>query len=172
MEKIIIYILGMLLTATLLVSCGSQKAAAESAEPQTQTAPPPPGIAPRVNYTVKGRVQNSNGRPVKGLEVILLNSSIDASEDYLPDSEHALKLMEDSRDTTDRKGRFECSVTDLNNRYERLLVRDIDGKSNKHYANKMVKVEFSLDDIRTNARGQRVSIAEKEVVVTIERMED
>ena len=122
-------------------------------------------IAPRVSYCVRGKVVNEKGRPVKGLEILLLHSSIEATEDYFPETENVLQLTATTRDTTNRKGLFECHLEDLINLEERLLIRDIDGKKHKEYQTKIEVVKFDANEIQ-NCGGH----IEKQISVVVERI--
>ena len=70
-----------------------------------------------------------------------------------------------TRDTTNRKGLFECHLEDLINLEERLLIRDIDGKKHKEYQTKIEVVKFDANEIQ-NCGGH----IEKQISVVVERI--
>ena len=95
---------------------------------------------PTVDFAVKGRVTDAQGRPVKGVQVILVISEIDP--DNLPETDYWQERMRSMSDTTDAHGSFEVRATDRPWEKMRVLVRDIDGKQNGLYQDQLVDVEF------------------------------
>jgi len=93
-----------------------------------------------VDFAVKGRVVDTKGKPIKGLQVMLINSELDP--DNLPDTEFWQQRMKSITDTTDADGNFELQTTDRPWEKVRVMVRDIDGKKNGSYDSKLVDVDF------------------------------
>lgn len=120
---------------------------ADSQQPAPTVVPPQPrepqvtvyGV-PTVDFCVKGRVTDPNGKPVKGMQVILIDSRIDP--DNLPDNEYWKSEMRRMSDTTDEKGNFEVNGSDRPWETMRVLVRDIDGSKNGSFQNQLVDVQF------------------------------
>lgn len=98
---------------------------------------------PTVDFSLKGRVVDAHGKPVKNAQVILLNSNIDADADYLPDTEYWQNYIKKVSDTTDAEGNFEVKTTDRPWEQVRVLVRDVDGKDNGSFRNEVFQVDFS-----------------------------
>ena len=95
---------------------------------------------PTVDYTVKGRVVDPAGKPVKGVQVMLINSEIDPEN--LPESPYWDEQLKRIADTTDAHGNFEVRNTDRPREQVRVMVRDVDGAKNGKFENQVVDVEF------------------------------
>lgn len=123
---------------------------------------------PTMNFVVKGKVVDEQGQAVKGIQVTLVNQSVDVTPEYLQeDNPYVRDYFKRVADTTDVQGRFTSSVTDVPVEAQRILVRDIDGKSNGQYEDQMLDVDFS-DAQQSKAgkgwdRGEKVK--EVEIVV-------
>lgn len=116
----------------------------QPAQPVVQPKPREPQVTvygvPTVDYCVKGSVTDHNGKPVKGMQVILIDSRIDP--DNLPDNEYWKFEMRRMSDTTDEKGSFEVNGSDRPWEKMRVLVRDIDGSKNGSFQDQLVDVQF------------------------------
>lgn len=95
---------------------------------------------PTVDFNVKGRVTDANGKPVKGLQVIFIDSRIDPEN--LPENEYWDAELRRMSDTTDTKGEFEVNASDRPWEQMRVLVRDIDGVKNGSFQDQLVDVQF------------------------------
>lgn len=95
---------------------------------------------PTVDFAVKGRVVDAAGKPVKGVQVMLINSEIDPEN--LPESPYWDEQLKRISDTTDAQGNFEVRNTDRPWQQVRVMVRDIDGAKNGKYENQVLDVEF------------------------------
>lgn len=95
---------------------------------------------PTVDFAVKGKVVDGKGRPIKGAQVILINSDIDP--DNLPETEYWQGRLREITDTTDAQGNFEVQTTDRPWEKVRVMVRDIDGKKNGSYEDQVTDVDF------------------------------
>ena len=110
-----------------------------------QTQPREPQVAvygvPTVDFCVKGRVTDANGKPVKGLQVILVDSRIDP--DNLPETPYWVEELSRQSDTTDAQGNFEVKGSDRPWEQMRVLVTDIDGaKNGGSFQTQLVDVQF------------------------------
>ena len=110
-----------------------------------QTQPREPQVAvygvPTVDFCVKGRVTDANGKPVKGLQVILVDSRIDP--DNLPETSYWVEELSRQSDTTDAQGNFEVKGSDRPWEQMRVLVTDIDGaKNGGSFQTQLVDVQF------------------------------
>lgn len=95
---------------------------------------------PTVDFSVKGRVVDANGKPVKGLHVLLIDSRIDP--DNLPQNEYWDAELRRMSDTTDAQGGFEVNGSDRPWEKMRVMVRDIDGAKNGSFEQQLVDIEF------------------------------
>ena len=95
---------------------------------------------PTCAFNIKGKVTDASGKPVKGLQVILVDSRIDP--DNLPQNEYWDAELRRMTDTTDAKGNFEVNGSDRPWEQMRVLVRDIDGAKNGSFQQQLVEVEF------------------------------
>ena len=85
-------------------------------------------------------VTDANGKPVKGLQVMMVDSRIDP--EYLPDNEYWRGELARMSDTTDANGNFEVNGSDRPWEKIRVLVRDIDGAKNGSFQQQLVDVDF------------------------------
>ena len=119
---------------------------------------------PTVDYAVKGRVVDSKGKPVQGVQVTLINSDIDP--DNLPDTPHWKEQMARVSDTTDADGNFNVRTTDRPWETVRLMVRDIDGKKNGEFKQQLVNPEFG-EPVQGNQPMSAWKLGEKNAEVTV-----
>lgn len=140
----------------------------DSAQPRVVPQPREPQVTvygvPTVDFAVKGRVVDAKGKPVKGLQVMLVNSEIDT--DNLPDNEYWREQLKRVSDTTDAEGNFEVRTTDRPWEKVRVMVTDIDGAKDGSFEKKIVDVEFGEPE----QKGGPVSswkLGEKKAEVTV-----
>lgn len=127
---------------------------------------------PTVDYRVRGKVLNEDGDPVKGIQVVLVNNTINADADTIYGNvNHINEYIQVASDTTDVKGEFETSVKDMPSESIRLLVRDRDGELNGLYENVLMEIPISQEDIKDNGHGWFLGTAEKNVSVKLRKME-
>ena len=70
---------------------------------------------------------------------------------------------------TDEKGQFEIKNSGIPQEQVRLMVRDVDGKDNGEYKNRLVEMEVVPEDVdRANAGGWNQGTYMKRVNVTLE----
>lgn len=116
---------------------------------------------PTMNFIVKGKVTDDQGKPVNGIQVTLINQSIDVTPEYLQlDNPYVKEYFQRVSDTTDAQGLFTSSTSDVPVEAQRILVRDIDGSANGQFEDQMIDVDFS-DGQQTRAgkgwdRGEKV----------------
>lgn len=124
---------------------------------------------PQMDFRVSGRVVDAEGRPVEGMQVVLVNQTIDISPDYMQeDNPQVQQYLRAASDTTDIDGRFEASVRDVPVEVQRVIVRDIDGKEGGSYRDQMLEVKFGPEDQTEEGsrwyKGQRA----KEIEIVVE----
>ena len=118
---------------------------------------------PTMSYRVSGRVVNHRGKPVKGIQVVMLNRSLgNTPNNPGQDNPDVDDYMRQYADTTKADGSFDVRTKDFPTEYMRLFVRDIDGPSNGNYQNDVINVEFTTDDIKAEGQGWNRGIAQKE----------
>lgn len=120
---------------------------------------------PTVDFAVRGRVVDSKGKPVKGLQVMLVNSEIDA--DNLPDTPYWKEQLKKVSDTTDAEGNFEVRTSDRPWETIRVMVNDIDGDENGNYEKQLVEVEFGEPKPVGNKPMSSWNLGEKKAEVTV-----
>ena len=125
---------------------------------------------PTMDFVVKGRVINEQGKPVKGMQVILVNQKIDISPDHMDeDNPYVQDYIRHASDTTNEQGVFECHVTDVPVDVQRVIVRDVDGKKNGSYVDQMVDIEFTEADQTGERRGWYMGRRVKDVDITVSK---
>ena len=71
---------------------------------------------------------------------------------------------------TDKKGRFEIKNSGLPQEQVRLMVRDVDGKENGEFKDRMVEMEVTPENVdRTNAGGWNQGTFNKQVDIKLEK---
>ena len=120
---------------------------------------------PTVDFAVKGRVVDSKGKPVSGVQVTLINSDIDP--DNLPDTPHWKEQMARVSDTTDADGNFNVKTTDRPWETVRLMVSDIDGKKNGIFEKQLISPDFG-EPVQGNQPVSAWKLGEKQADVIVE----
>ena len=119
-----------------------------------------------INYVVRGRVVGENGKPVQGLQVIILNNTLDATPENLNLDDISIRAyIESASDTTTADGHFTVMAQDREMPYMRLFVRDIDGPSHGNYINEVVNIYFTDADRKNYGHGWRNDAVEKRVTL-------
>lgn len=120
---------------------------------------------PTMSYHVKGQVVNHQGKPVKGIQVVMLNRNMGNTPnnpgEENPEIEDYMKIY---ADTTKNDGTFDIRAKDFPSEYMRVFVRDVDGPSNGNYQNDVINLEFTRDEIKAESKGWNKGVAEKEGV--------
>ena len=148
------------------------KAQTDPAEPKSQPQPREPQVTvygvPTVDFAVKGRVVDGKGKPVKGLQVMLVNSEIDT--DNLPDSPYWEQQLKRISDTTDAEGNFDVRTSDRPWEKVRVMIRDIDGSKNGIFEKKIVDVDFGdPEPTGGSVSSWKLGVKKAEVTVKFER---
>ena len=118
---------------------------------------------PTMNYRVRGKVVNHNGKPVKGIQVVMLNRSIGNTPNNPGEDDPAvIEYMQQYADTTKADGTFDVRVNDRPTEYMRLFVRDIDGPSQGNYQNDVINIHFTDGDVKAEGQGWSRGVAQKE----------
>lgn len=162
-----------------LTACHSAKNVAKdqdpaAADPQIQQPDPRNEIAlmygvPTMDFTVKGRVIDGQGKPVDGMQVVLLNQNIDITPDNMHDDNPRVRqYLSQVADTTDAQGQFSTTVSDVPVTSQRLIVRDIDGDKNGYYEDQIIDVIFTEGDQTKPREGWYQGAREKDVDITVE----
>lgn len=120
---------------------------------------------PTMSYHVKGQVVNHQGKPVKGIQVVMLNRNMGNTPnnpgEENPEIEDYMKIY---ADTTKNDGTFDIRAKDFPSEYMRVFVRDVDGPSNGNYQNDVINLEFTRDEIKAESKGWNKGVAEKDGV--------
>lgn len=153
-----------------LTACNSskqvaQQQSAEADAPNVKQPTPREGMAvmygvPTVNYILKGKVTDADGKPVPGMQVVLLNQRVDITPDDMQEgNKYILEYMRTAADTTDAAGNFRCSAQDTPNDSQQVLVRDIDGEENGSFKAQVIPVSF--DESTQSSKGQGWNLGDR-----------
>ena len=155
-------------------ACHSSKEVAQAQEPEPENQSRPRSEmalmygVPTMDYVVKGKVLNTDGKPVKGLQIVLVNNNIDLTADTIyGNDEYVERYIQKSSDTTAKDGTFEVRSSDMPSGKQRILVRDIDGKRNGNIQNELLDVEFDMNNVGGQRGGWRMGTVEKEMTITV-----
>ena len=159
-----------------LTGCHSAKETAQNpAEPEPEKTEVTPrnemalmyGV-PTMDFVLKGRVINTDGQGVGGMQVILVNTRVDLSpEEMYEDNPMVQEYIKDASDTTDAEGYFSCHMQDVPTDIHHVIVRDIDGEKNEAYVDQMVPVNFADGEQTEERRGWRMGTRTKDVDITV-----
>lgn len=120
---------------------------------------------PTMGYHLRGKVVNPQGKPVKGIQVVMLSREIgNTPNNPGEDDPFVEEYMQRYADTTKADGTFDVRVKDFPREYMRVFVRDVDGPSNGNYQNDLINVEFKGDEVKAEGSGWNRGVAEKEGV--------
>lgn len=178
--KIKNWLFASLLGALGFSACNASKNAAKSQEDVPEEEPivtPRPEVmamygVPTIDYRVKGKVVSEAGKPLPGIQVVLVNNTINADADTIyGNATYVDDYIRGASDTTDANGEFETQVKDMPSESIRLLVRDRDGENNGLYENVWMEIPISQEDVKDNGQGWFLGTAEKEVSVKLREME-
>ena len=128
---------------------------------------------PTMDFVLKGRVIDSKGVGVEGMQVILVNGTIDITPDNMHlDNKYVLEYIRESSDTTDAEGYFSCHMKDFPKDSQNVIVRDVDGKKNGAFVDQMVEVNFA-DGVQSGTRkGWYQGTRTKDVDITVKRVNE
>lgn len=125
---------------------------------------------PTMDYVLKGRVIDKEGKPVKGMQVILVNQTVDISPTNMDEGNQFVRdYITNASDTTDAEGTFECHMKDVPIETQHVIVRDIDATSNGIYEDQMMEVNFTKEDQTTEGSGWYVGTRTKDVDITVNK---
>lgn len=128
---------------------------------------------PTMDFVVKGRVIDTDGRPVQGMQVVVVNQTVDIAPDRMDEENPYVKdYIALSSDTTDAEGAFYCHTSDVPVETQRLIIRDIDGKSNGSYEDQMVDIKFTEQDQSGERRGWYMGTRTKDVDITVSQISE
>lgn len=126
---------------------------------------------PTMDYILKGKVIGSDGKPVKGMQIVFLNNGIDATPKNLNmENPYVKDYVETHSDTTDANGQFKVKTSDTPQEYMRVFVRDIDGPLNGNYQNDIINVRYEESDKKDSGHGWRMGTMEKEITIKPEQV--
>lgn len=118
---------------------------------------------PTMNYRIRGKVVNHQGKAVKGIQVVMLNRSFgNTPNNPGEDDPDVSDYMKQYADTTKADGSFDIRVKDRPTEYMRVFVRDVDGPSNGNYQNDVINVEFTNDEVKSEGQGWSRGVAQKD----------
>ncbi len=159
-----------------LTGCHSTKEAVQepaTPEPEKEVVNPRNEMAlmygvPTMDYVLKGRVINTEGKGVEGMQVILVNTKVDLSpEEMYEDNKMVQDYIKEASDTTDAEGNFTCHMQDVPVDVHHVIVRDIDGERNGAYVDQMVPVNFAEGEQSGERKGWRLGTRTKDVDITV-----
>jgi putative lipoprotein (rSAM/lipoprotein system) len=105
---------------------------------------------PTMDYRIEGRVIDTKGTPVPGIEVNMLENGMTVNGTTLEgDPERVAKWLKESAVTTDEKGNFTITDRGLPQKEVRLLVRDVDGEANGSYQDQLLKHQVRPEEVNT-----------------------
>lgn len=123
---------------------------------------------PMMDYVVKGRVIDPQGKPVEGIQVVMLNRNIDISPDnMMEDNPRVLDYIRHNSDTTDAQGAFNVKVGDVPVEQQSLIIRDIDGERNGSFIDQKLEVTFTPEDQVKPREGWYQGMRMKDVDITV-----
>lgn len=159
-----------------LSACHSSKEVAQGGtdESQIDDTKPRNEIAlmygvPTMDYVVKGRVIDAKGNPVQGMQVVLLNSSIDIDPEHMmEDNKNVQSYLNEVADTTNAQGEFRTTVKDVPLDTQRLMVRDVNGEKGGLFESQMIELRFTPEDQVNQREGWYQGSREKDVDITVD----
>ena len=125
---------------------------------------------PTMDFQIRGQVKDAQGKPVKNIRINMLERNMEIQGAELQGDPDAVeRWLESSSVITDKKGYFELKNRGIPQEQVRLLVRDVDGKKNGEFKDRMVEMEVTADDVdRTQAGGWNQGTYSKEVEIKLE----
>lgn len=125
---------------------------------------------PTMNFQLRGKVTDANGKPISGIKVNMLERGMEVQGTELQgDPERVKAFLEETAATTDRHGKFTLQNSGIPQEQVRLLVRDVDGNENGLHKDRLVEIEVTPDAVdRTNAGGWNQGTFNKEVGIELE----
>ena len=126
---------------------------------------------PTMNFMIRGQVRDAKGRPVRNIHVNMLERNMELEGTALQGDPEAIKAwLDGTAIETDGDGRFEIQRSGTPQELVRLMVRDVDGKVNGDFKDKVVEMEVTPADLdRSEANGWFQGTFNKEVDIKLER---
>jgi putative lipoprotein (rSAM/lipoprotein system) len=159
-----------------MTACHSSKEVAQQTadpEPEKEVVNPREEMAlmygvPTMDYVLKGRVIDTEGKGVRGMQVILVNTRVDLSpEEMYEDNPYVQEYIKGASDTTDAEGYFQCHMQDVPTDVHHVIVRDIDGQKNGAFVDQMVPVNFAEGEQTGDRKGWYLGTRTKDVDITV-----
>ena len=126
---------------------------------------------PTMDFVLKGRVIDAQGNPVSGMQVVLVNGTVDITPDNMQDdNEFVRDYINSAGDTTNAEGVFECQMRDVPNEMQHVIVRDVDGSKNGEYESQMLEVNFAEGEAAGTRRGWYMGTRIKDVDITVKKV--
>ncbi|MBR1644532.1 MAG: radical SAM-associated putative lipoprotein [Bacteroidales bacterium] len=146
---------------------------AEEAELEVQAREETPVMygVPTTNFRVKGTVVDETGKPVAGVQVVLLTNAMEIDPERMPETPYMEEYLRQSADTTSQDGHFVVTADDRPWNTQRLLIRDIDGAKNGRLKNEILTVDFEESDVETTDSMSRTgkNVKERKLTVTVKK---
>ncbi|MBR1798511.1 MAG: radical SAM-associated putative lipoprotein [Bacteroidales bacterium] len=126
---------------------------------------------PTMDYRVRGKVIDENGKPVSGVKLNMLEPGIEATADTVyGDQENVKKYLQNTSVTSDEDGRFEVSFQGVPQEEVRVLARDVDGSANGQFKNQLLNIKVDESSVdKKEAKGWNRGSFKKEVTIKLER---
>ena len=175
------WLLMTLMGALGMAGChGTKEAAKDPVTPNPdslQTQPDPRERAvlmygvPTMDFVLKGRVIDTQGNPVSGMQVVLINGTVDITpENMQDDNPYVQDYINSAGDTTNAEGIFECQMRDVPNELQHVIVRDVDGSKNGEYESQMLEVNFAEGETTQPRKGWYMGTRTKDVDITVKKL--
>lgn len=121
---------------------------------------------PTVNYVVKGKVVNSAGKPIQGMQVLLVNENLDITPLNVNLHNDSIRaIIEQCADTTKADGSFKVKTENIATDYMRVFLRDIDGPSHGNWENQVINISFDDSDTKDTGHGWRAATKQKKLTI-------
>lgn len=128
---------------------------------------------PTMDFVLKGKVKDEKGNPVSGMQVILVNGTVDITpESMQEDNPYVQDYIAEASDLTDGTGNFECHVKDVPREVQRVIIRDVDGDANGKFESQMVEITFTEADQTGERRGWYMGTRTKDVDITVKKVSE
>lgn len=126
---------------------------------------------PTMNYMIRGQVKDGMGRPVKDVRVNMLERGMVVKDGELQgDPENVNRWLELTEEKTDNKGRFEIKRSGTPQEQVVLMVRDVDGKENGDFKNRVVELNVTPENVdKSESDGWFQGTFNQEVKVKLEK---
>ena len=126
---------------------------------------------PTMDFQIRGQVKDAQGKPVKDIRINMLERNMEVKDGELQGDPEAINnWLQNTEVKTDNKGRFEIKNSGIPQEQVRLMVRDVDGKENGEFKDRMVEMEVTPADVdKSNAGGWNQGTFNKQVDIKLEK---